>query len=96
MAKAKIQENLVLITDAIVFAEGEEVYAFWMDSEGYASVDDEADLPEDCEGWTLHIQEIGANGEQIFQPREWDFDYVSDDAVDIIEANWEPIRPSPA
>ena len=93
MAKAKVLTDLILINDAIAFSAEEEVYAFWFDAEGDASVDREDDLPEDCEGWTLHIQEIGINGEQIFSPSEWDFDCVSDDAVEIIESDWQPIRP---
>lgn len=93
MAKAKVLTDLMLVNDHVVFEEGEEVYAFWFDAEGVQSVNCEDDLPENAEGWTLHIQEIGINGEKLFCCGEWDFDDVADDRVEIIEANWQPTRP---
>jgi hypothetical protein len=87
MAKAKVLRDLMQIDDHVVFEKGEEVYAFWFDSEGIESVDCATDLPEDSEGWTLHIQEIGRNGEQVFHPNEWDFDDASTDDIEIVEAS---------
>lgn len=93
MAKAKVLENLTLINDHVVFEAGQEVHAFWFDAQGVESRDCEDDLPEDCDGWALHLRAIGENGEMLFSCAEWDFDGVADDRVEIIGPNWSPTRP---
>jgi len=96
MAKARVLQDLVLWDDRTIFEEGEEVFAFWFDGEGGKSVISEHEIPEDCEGWELHIQEIGDGGQQLWSPADWDFDCVADDAIEIIEEGWRPIRPGEA
>ena len=93
MAKARVLQDLVLWDDRTIFEEGEEVFAFWFDEDGRKSVISEHEIPEDCDGWVLHIQGIGDGGQQLWSPAEWDFDGTTDDAIEIIEDSWRPIRP---